>query len=106
EVVREYRADSGTSRLVLRLNEPQQLLRGVRRFADAFDLVVPEGRRVHLFDAASAQLQGQADEGVLDVVLAIGERGTGDDALLVEQDSLDHPGGGRSRRIEGGPGLQ
>src|SRR5215211_217328 len=60
----------------------------------------------YLLDARGAELDGDADEEVVYSVLALQVGRAGKDALLVEQDGVDHLGCGRGRSVVGAPALQ
>src|SRR5690349_61596 len=86
-----YSANSDT-------HDADQLADGVHGFLEHGALVVGEVELDDLFDAASAELDGDADEEAVDAVLAVQVGGAGHDHLLVEDDRVNHleHGGGRS----------
>src|SRR5919107_1694064 len=67
---------------------------------------VGEAELDDVFDARGAELDGEADEEVVYSVLALQVGCAGEDALLVEQDRVDHLGCGCGWRVEGAPALE
>src|SRR5215218_222891 len=70
------------------------------------ELAILEVQLHDLLDARGAELYRDADEQVVDTVLALQIDGAGQDTLLVEQDGIDHLDHGGGWSVEGAAALQ
>src|SRR5215210_6171765 len=83
-----------------------EITHGVGAIIQFSQFFVGEAELDDVFDARGAELDGDADEEVVYSVLALQVGCAGEDALLVEQDGVDHLGCGCGRRVEGAPALE
>src|ERR671938_296634 len=78
----------------------------VRAVLEVFALLISKVKLYDLLDAARAKLHRHANEEVVDAVLALQVGGAGEDALLVEQNSVNHLHDGSRGCVEGAPTPQ
>src|SRR5918998_3151151 len=83
-----------------------EISHGVGAVVQIPQFFVPEAELDDVFDAGGAELDGDADEEVVYPVFALQVGRARENALLVEQYSVDHLGRGRGRRVEGAPALE
>src|SRR5215210_7238916 len=75
----------------------------VRAVLEVFAFLIRKVKLYDLLGAPRTELHRDANEKVVDAVLALQVGSAGEDALLVEQDRVDYLDDGGRRRIEGAP---
>src|SRR5215210_5659832 len=83
-----------------------EITHGVGAIIQFSQFFVAEAELDDVFDARGAELDGDADEEVVQAVLALQVGRAREDALLVEKDGVYHLGCGRGRRVESAPALE
>ena len=83
-----------------------EIAHGAGRLVQRRALGVGQAQLEDLLDAGRAELDRHADEEAVDPVLALEQHAARQDALLVEQDRVDHLDDRRARRVVGAAGLE